>query len=89
MEVILIWLSLGIIGLSLLMMLGFGLKNAGTVLSQSKLGLAAFALPVVILVILFAVRGDWGEAAVLTAAALTVLGILALLVFGAKSLFTN
>ena len=89
MATALIWLSLGLIGISLLMMLGFGLKNAGTVLSQSKLGLAAFALPAVLLVILFAVRGSWGEAAVLTAAALTVLGILALLVFGAKSLFTN
>ena len=89
MATALIWLCLILIGLALLMMLGFGLKNAGTVLNQSKLGLAAFAVPVVILLVLFAMRGSWTEAAVLTAAVVTVLGILALLVFGAKSLFTS
>ena len=93
MATALIWLALILIGISLLMMVGFGLKNAGTVLSGSKLGLAAFALPVIILLILFAVSsgsdyGAWTTAAVLTAAIMTVLGIIALVVFGAKSLFS-
>ena len=96
MATILIWLALGLILVSLAMMVLFGLRNAGTFLSQSKLGLAAFALPALLLVILFALAGGtgeayggWATAAVWTAAAMTVLGILALLVFGLKGLFTS
>ena len=57
MATALIYLVLVLIAVSLLMMVGFGLKNAGTALSQSKLGLAAFALPVLIFVIAYAVDG--------------------------------
>jgi hypothetical protein len=89
----LVYLCLIVIGLSLLMMVGFGLKNAGSTLTNSKLGLAAFALPVLIFGVLFAVNqgaeyGAFLTAGVLTAAIMTVLGLIALIAFGTKSLFT-
>lgn len=84
----LVYLCLIVIGLSLLMMVVFGLKNASTTLSGSKLGLAAFALPVLIFVIAFAVDGTATGAAVATAIALTLSGFLALIISGAKSLFS-
>ena len=84
----LVYLCLIVIGLSLLMMLVFGIKNAGSTLSQSKLGLAAFALPVLIFVVAFAIDGTATGAAVATALALTLSGFVALLISGAKSLFS-
>ncbi len=84
----LVYLCLAIIAISVLMMVGFGLKNAGSTLAQSKLGLAAFALPVLIFVIAFAVDGTMTGAAVATAIALTISGLAALLISGAKSLFS-
>ena len=84
----LVYLCLVVIGLSLLMMVIFGVKNAGSTLTQSKLGLAAFALPVLIFVIAYAVDGTAVGAAVATALALTLSGFLALIIAGAKSLFT-
>ena len=84
----LVWLCLIVIGLCLFMMVLFGLKNAGSTLTQSKLGLAAFALPVLIFVIAYAIDGTAVGAAVATAIALTLSGFLALIIAGAKSLFT-
>lgn len=84
----LVWLCIVLIGLSLLMMVVFGLKNAGSTLSQSKLGLAAFALPVLIFVIAYVVDGTVTGAAVATALALTLSGFVALIISGARSLFT-
>jgi hypothetical protein len=84
----LVWLCLIIIGLSVLMMVGFGLKNAGNTLKQSKLGLAAFALPLVIFVVAYAVDGTAQGAAVATALFTALSGFVALLISGARSLFT-
>lgn len=84
----LVWLCLGIIGLSVLMMVGFGLKNAGSTLKQSKLGLAAFALPLVIFVVVYLVTQDATSAAVMTAVFTALSGFVALLISGARSLFT-
>ncbi len=84
----LVYLCLIVIGLSLLMMVVFGLKNASTTLSGSKLGLAAFALPVLIFVIAYAIDGTAVGAAVATALALTLSGFIALIIAGAKSLFS-
>ncbi len=84
----LVYLCLIVIGICLLMMVGFGLKNAGSTLAQSKLGLAAFGLPVLIFVIAFAIDGTATGAAVATALALTLSGFLALLISGARSLFS-
>lgn len=89
MAIILIYASIVIIGLTLLMMVGFGLKNAGARMAgQSKVGLLAFALPVIILVIAFLVDGTWQGAAVATAVAMTASGFLALVISGARSLFS-
>ena len=84
----LVYLCLVVIGLSLAMMVLFGLKNAGSTLTQSKLGLAAFALPVVIFVIAYLVDGTAVGAAVATALALALSGFVALIIAGARSLFT-
>ena len=84
----LVWLCLIVIGLCLLMMVVFGLKNAGATLAQSKLGLAAFALPVLIFVIAYLIDGTATGAAVATALALALSGFLALLISGARSLFS-
>ena len=84
----LVYLCLALIGISLLMMVGFGLKNAGGTLSQSKLGLAAFALPALIFVIAYVLSGDATSAAVVTAIAMALSGFAALVISGARSLFT-
>ena len=82
----LVYLCLIVIGLSLLMMVVFGLKNAGSTLSQSKLGLFGFALPLIIFVIAYAVSGDVTSAAVMTAVFTELSGLVAILISGAKSL---
>ncbi|MEM0964017.1 MAG: hypothetical protein AAGK21_15930 [Bacteroidota bacterium] len=84
----LVYLCLGLIGVSLLIMIGAGLRNAGTVLSQSKLGLAAFALPLLIFVVAFAVDGTWTGAAVAAALFTALSGFVALVISGAKGLFS-
>ena len=84
----LVWLCLAIIGLSVLMMVGFGLKNAGNTLKQSKLGLAAFALPLVIFVVAYLVDGSVTSVAVAAALFTALSGFVALLISGARSLFT-
>ena len=89
METALIWLCLILIGLGLLMMVGFGLKNAGHRLAgESKMGLAAFALPVLILVVAYAVSGSWTAAFVMAAVWTAISGLLALVIAGAKSFFS-
>ena len=85
----LVWLCLILIGISILMMIGFGIKNAGSTLTQSKLGLAAFALPLVIFVIAYLVDGTATGAAVATALFTALSGFVALIVSGARNLFTS
>lgn len=84
----LVWLCLGLIAVSLLMMIGFGLKNAGNTLSQSKLGLAAFALPLVIFAVAYAVDGTATGAAVATALFTALSGFVALIIAGARGLIS-
>jgi len=92
MVLALVWLCIVIIALTLLMMIGFGLRNAGSTLAGNKLGLAAFALPAVLFLVLYAVNsGDesaWQTAAVMTAIIMAGLGLVSLVIFGAKSLFS-
>ena len=91
MLTILIYLTLAMIAASLLVILVFGLKNASRVLGQSKVGLAAFAAPVVLLVIFYALNanhpeGAWTVAAIWTALITAGLGLLALVVSGVRGL---
>ncbi|MDT7857791.1 hypothetical protein RQM47_14160 [Rubrivirga sp. S365] len=89
METALIWLCLILIGLGLLMMVGFGLKNASHRLAgESKMGLAAFALPVLILIVAYFASGDWTSAFVMAAVFTALSGLLALVIAGAKSFFS-
>ena len=87
MEVILIYLVLALVAVSVLMMLGFGLKNAGHRLGgESKVGLAAFALPVVVLLIMRGVTGEWADAFIWATLIVAGLALLSLLLFGLRSL---
>lgn len=88
MELILIYICLALIGLSILMMVGFGIMNAGNALSGSKLGLAAFALPLLIFIVAYLVDGTWTGAAIATALFTALSAFLALVISGVKSLFT-
>jgi len=88
MVLALVYLCLALIGVSLLIMIGFGLKNAGGTLSQSKLGLAAFALPLLIFVVAYLVDGTVTGAAVATALFTALSGFAALVISGAKSLIS-
>ncbi len=89
MITILIWICLALIAVSLLMMVGFGLMNAGTTIArESKMVLASFALPLIILVIAYAVDGTWTGATVATALAMALSGFAALVISGARSLFS-
>ena len=85
----LIYLCLALVGISLLMMIGFGAMHGSHRLrGESKLGLAAFALPIIILVVAFAVDGTWTGAAIATALFTALSGFAALLISGVKSLFS-
>lgn len=91
MLTILIWFTIALIVASLAVILVFGLKNAPRLLGQSKLGLAAFALPAVLLVIFYALNlnhpeGAWTVAAIWTALITAGLGLLALVVSGVRGL---
>jgi hypothetical protein len=89
MAEILIYLSLATVGITILMMVGFGLKNASSRMAgQSKLGLLAFLMPLLILVIAYAMTQSWVSAFVFTAITMTLLGLLSLVVSGARSLFS-
>lgn len=87
----LIYLTLALVAASLVVMLVFGLKNSSRLLSQSKLGLAAFVLPAVLLVVFYALNaghpeGGWTVAAIWTALITAGLGLLALVVSGVRGL---
>ena len=88
MATILIYLVLALIAASILMMVVFGLRNAGTFLQQGKLALAAFALPLVILIVAYAVDGTWTGAFVAAAIFTALSGFVALLISGVKSFFS-
>lgn len=86
---ILVYICLALIAASLLMMIGFGLKNAGsTIARESKLVLASFVLPILIFFVAYAVDGTWTGAAVGTALAMALAGFAALIISGARSLFS-
>ena len=87
----LIYFTLALIVASIAVMLVFGLKNASRLLGQSKLGLAAFALPVLLLVVFYVLNaghpeGGWTVAAIWTALITAGLGLLALVVSGVRGL---
>ena len=70
-------------------MVVFGaIHGAHRVRDESKLGLAALALPILILLVAYAVSGSWTEAAIMAALFTALSGFVALVISGAKSLFT-
>lgn len=85
---ILIYLCLALIAVSLAMMLGFGVKNAGRIGDESKLGLVAIALPLLLFAVSFVIAGGWIGAGVWTALLMALASVLALLASGARTFFT-
>lgn len=92
MLTILIYLVLGLIAASLVVMLVFGAKNAAWRLAgQSKVALAAMAMPLVLLIVFFLInqghpQGAWTVAAIWTALLTAGFGLVALLVSGVRGL---
>lgn len=91
MDLILIWIAIIITGLALLMMVGFGAKNASSRLrGQGPLALAAFGLPIVVFVIIYLVNsGNESQLAmslIMTAVVLILSGLAALLIAGVRGL---
>ena len=89
MDIVIIALSLvaGLMGLGLLAMLVFGVRS----LVYGKLNpltMAIICMPVVLLLVLGFVMGDWSRAGLLTIAIMLVLALVSLLLTGLKGLFT-
>lgn len=90
-ELLVVYLpGLLIIG-SMVMMVVFGLKNAGARLrGQGKLAIAAFALPLLVFALAFAVNAGNEDglaiASVVTAIVLILSGLAALLIAGVRGL---
>ena len=85
--VIAIYIVLGLIGLGVVAMLLFGVRSLafGKI---NPLTMVIVCVPIVILVILGFVVGDWSQAGILTILIMLGLTVLALLVTGLKGLFT-
>ena len=87
MVIISIWIVIALVGLSLLAMLLFGTRS----LAYGKIKpttMVIVILPVVILVVLGFVMGDWSLAAIFSVLIMLGLALLSLLVTGVQGLFT-
>ena len=85
--VIAIYIVLGLMGLGVLAMLLFGIRSLafGKV---NPLTMVIVCVPIIILVVLGFVVGDWARAGILTIIVMLGMTILALFVTGLKGLFT-
>lgn len=79
-----IWTVIVLVGLGVLTMLVFGLRNA-TYGKVNPFAVVMVALPLAILVILGFVLDDWGHAGILTIIIMLALGAVALLLSGLRS----
>ncbi len=85
--VISLYIVLALAGLGLLSMLVFGVRS----LAYGKVNiftLIILCVPIVLLVVLGFVVGDWSRAGIFTIAIMLALAVLSLLVTGIKGLFT-
>ncbi len=85
--VISIYIVGALVGLGLLSMLLFGVRS----LAYGKVNIFTLVLlcvPIVLLVVLGLVIGDWSRAGLFTIAIMLALAVLSLLVTGVKGLFT-
>ncbi len=85
--VISFYIVMALIGLGMLSMLLFGVRSFvwGKV---NKLTLLILCIPIVLLVVLGFVVGDWSRAGIFTIVIMLGLAVLSLLVTGVKGLFT-
>ncbi len=85
--VISFYIVMALMGLGLLSMLLFGVRSFawGKV---NKLTLLILCIPIVLLVILGLVVGDWARAGIFTIVIMLVLAVFSLLVTGVKGLFS-
>lgn len=82
-----VWAVIAIIGLGAACILIFGLRS----LAQGKarpLTIAVMAIPIVLVVVLGLILGNWAMAAIWTTIVMFVLGLLALFSSGLWGLFT-
>ena len=91
MVVALIYLVMGLVAVSVIMMLLFGAKNgAARLQGQGKLAMFAFALPLIVFAIIYAVNtghpNPFAIAMVTTAVVMIASGLVALLVAGVRGL---
>ncbi len=83
-----IWIAAVILGLGLLGMLLFGVKS----IMNGKINLftgAIILVPVILLLILGLIVGDWAIAGIYTLVIMFALAVIGLLVSGIRSLFNN
>ena len=82
-----IYIVIGLMGLGLLLMAASGVRSllAGKV---KMLSLAFMAVPIVLLLVMGLVVGDWAQAGILTILISLGLTLLALLASGVKSIFS-
>ncbi len=87
MIVIAMWIVGILVGLGLLAMVVFGIRSL-TYGKVSLISLVIVALPVVLLLLLGFIMGDWTLAAIYTFLIMLALAMLSLLVTGVKGLFS-
>lgn len=80
-----IWAAIGLSGLSLLALVGFGLRNL-TYGKVEPLTMGAVAVPFLILVALGAAMETWAEAGIITLIVMFALSLLGLVYSGVKNL---
>ena len=85
--VIAVYIVLALLGLGLVAMLLFGIRSVafGKV---NPLSMIIVVIPIVLLVVLGFVMGDWAEAGIMTIMIMLAISVLSLLVTGVKGLFT-
>lgn len=81
-----IWTVIVLVGLGILTMLVFGLRNA-TYGKVNPFAVVMVALPLLLLVALGFLLDDWGQAGIVTILIMLALGSLALLLSGLRSVF--
>lgn len=79
-----IWTVIILVGLGVLTMLVFGLRNA-TYGKINPFAVVMVAVPLVLLVVLGVSMDDWGTAGILTVLIMLALGAVALLLSGLRS----
>jgi hypothetical protein len=82
-----IWITLGLSGLGLISMVGFGIRNmvSGKV---NPLSIAVVSVPFLLMVALGFITNDWTRSAIITLIVVAVVAMLGIVVSSFRSLFS-